>query len=132
MTKMSESSSSDDDSTYGSADGEMLLDEPGPPSPGGPHRTARRIMSFCTNLDWKNLGTSLCLWIAFFLCNTCYSSIAPFFPSVVSSRIYTRTDLYLIPELMYNIPHYCIAVQWILEMWTPLGSIESVLIREVS
>ena len=82
--------SSDNESTCGSTSaGELLLDEPGPPSPSpGPHRTAwrNRIKSFCTDLDWKNLGASLCLWIGFFLCDACYSSIGPFFPDVVSHR----------------------------------------------
>lgn len=42
-----------------------------------------KLKSLCTNVNWKGIMASVCLWIAYFLCAAGFSTIGPFFPDEV-------------------------------------------------
>ena len=54
---------------------------------------AKRMKAFFADLNWKDVLTTSCLWLAYFLCNVAFSLIAPFFPEEVYTYVHTQGGL---------------------------------------
>lgn len=73
---------SDTESSMSASDDKNLLEEHKKSSQDATDTKRAKLLSTII-ANWKNIAASVCLWIAYFLCNTGFSIIAPFFPQEV-------------------------------------------------